>query len=103
MIYDKHMSKQALSVTLDADNVLWLRGRAAERAAAISKDAARDLKTTSFFKRVMSGTEVELLEQAIADNGQQVSKVRMNDGTEGWTSSWHLDLHSRADQATSRR
>jgi hypothetical protein len=28
MIYDKHMSKQAISVTLDADNVTWLKGRA---------------------------------------------------------------------------
>lgn len=28
MIYDKYMSKQAISVTLDADNVTWLKGRA---------------------------------------------------------------------------
>jgi len=28
MIYYKHMSKQAISVTLDADNVTWLKGRA---------------------------------------------------------------------------
>ena len=28
MIYDKHMSKQAISVTLAADNVTWLKGRA---------------------------------------------------------------------------
>lgn len=63
----------------------------------------RDLKTTSFFKRLSMGTHVEVLEQAVADNGQQVTKVRMSDGTEGWTSSWHLDLHSSADQSCSRR
>jgi hypothetical protein len=28
MIYDKHMSKQAISVTLEVDNVTWLKGRA---------------------------------------------------------------------------
>ena len=28
MIYDKYMSKQAISVTLDVDNVTWLKGRA---------------------------------------------------------------------------
>ena len=28
MIYDKYMSKQAISVTLEADNVTWLKGRA---------------------------------------------------------------------------
>lgn len=28
MIYDKNMSKQAISVTLDVDNVTWLKGRA---------------------------------------------------------------------------
>ena len=28
MIYDKRMSKQAISVTLDADNVVWLKGQA---------------------------------------------------------------------------
>jgi hypothetical protein len=28
MIYDKHMSKQAISVTLGVDNVTWLKGRA---------------------------------------------------------------------------
>ena len=28
MIYDKYMRKQAISVTLEADNVTWLKGRA---------------------------------------------------------------------------
>ena len=26
-IYDTHMGKQAISVTLDADNITWLKGR----------------------------------------------------------------------------
>lgn len=28
MIYDKYMAKQAISVTLDTDNLTWLKGRA---------------------------------------------------------------------------
>jgi len=28
MIYDKYMGKHAISVTLDADNLTWLKGRA---------------------------------------------------------------------------
>jgi len=28
MIYDKHVAKHAISVTLDEDNVAWLKGRA---------------------------------------------------------------------------
>lgn len=63
----------------------------------------RDLRTTSFFKRLGAGTVVDVVEHAVADNGQQVTKVRMNDGTEGWTSSWHLDVHSGLDQGVSRR
>jgi hypothetical protein len=63
----------------------------------------RDLKTTSFFKRVPMGHLVEIVERDVADNGHQVAKVRMDDGTEGWTSSWHLDLDGSAGEGTSRR
>lgn len=39
MIYDKHVmaTKQAVSVTLAADNVLWLKGRAAAGAQSVSE------------------------------------------------------------------
>ena len=33
MIYDKYMGKQAISVTLDADNLLWLKGQAGSTGA----------------------------------------------------------------------
>jgi hypothetical protein len=59
----------------------------------------RDLKTTSFFKRVCRGHCVEVLEHGIADNGNEVTKIRMDDGTEGWTSSWHLDVLADANQS----
>lgn len=50
----------------------------------------KDLRTTSFFKRVPAGHVVRVLEQGIADNGNQVARVCLEDGTIGWTSCWHL-------------
>jgi len=58
----------------------------------------RELKTTSFFKRGLTDMMVEVLEEAVADNGQMVTKIRTEDGTTGWTDAANLDLHRAGDQ-----
>jgi hypothetical protein len=47
MLYRMFMPKQPLSVTLDQDNLLWLRGRAASRKRKSLSDALDEILTAA--------------------------------------------------------
>jgi hypothetical protein len=75
MIYDRHMSKRAISVTLETDNVVWLKGRAgATGARSVSElldtlvTAARHTGTTGPSRSVVGTIDIDpsdpLLERA---------------------------------------
>lgn len=75
MIYDKYMTKQAISVTLDADNVTWLKGRTgAGGARSVSElldrlvSAARHIGSVGLARSVVGTIDIDssdpLLERA---------------------------------------